>query len=136
MRKTLYFVCFLFSVVRSDGVPPQLTTDLTQQSEQKFSETVLKILEHYKQADPIGLPGAPIPDPMDVPNMKHSFSVGRMTFNNAKLYGLKKFRIDHVVADITEMKVEAALTIDVLDVIGNYTLSTWISRAKGPFTVN
>ncbi|XP_023024655.2 uncharacterized protein [Leptinotarsa decemlineata] len=140
MRGALCFLCVLFAAGKSDGTPPQLAADnageITQQSEKKLSETVLKILEHYKQPDPIGLPGAPIPDPMDIPDMKQSFSVGRMNFKNVKLYGLKKFRIDNVVVDITQMKVQAALTIDVLDVLGNYTLSTWLSKAHGPFTVN
>lgn len=52
-----------------------------------------------------------------------------------QLYGLKKFRIEHVLADVTEMKVEATLSIDVLTVHGNYTLNTLFSKAAGPFTV-
>ncbi|KAJ8984844.1 hypothetical protein NQ317_013045 [Molorchus minor] len=72
---------------------------------------------------------------MDIPNLKHSFSVGRMQFFNVKLYGLTNFRIHHIKADISAMKVEAALTMDKLNVLGNYTLSTWLSKAKGPFTV-
>lgn len=80
------------------------------------------ILEHYKQQDPVGLPGAPIPDPLLIPPMNHSFSVGRMNFKDVKLYGLKKFRIEHVTADVAAMKVEAALLIEKMDVIGNYTL--------------
>lgn len=109
--------------------------NVTHQTEKKFSETVLAMLKHFKQPDPVGLPGAPIPDPMDIPNMKHSFSVGKMTFFNVKLYGLKNFRIDHINADLSAMKVEAALTIEKLDVKGNYTLSALFSRSKGPFTV-
>lgn len=120
-------------------LPPAISepTDLnvTTNTQKKLSASVLAIMEHYKQPDPVGIPGAPIPDPMDIPNMKHSFSIGRMEFKNVKLYGLKNFRIEHVVADVTEMKVTASLTIEVLDVKGNYTLSTWLSRAHGPFTV-
>lgn len=104
--------------------------------EKKLSEYVLTILEHYKQNDPVGVPGVPIPDPMDIPPLAHSFSIGRMNFKNVKLHGLKKFRIDHVNADLAAMKVEAALKIDQLQVFGNYTLSTWLSSAKGPFTSN
>ncbi|KAJ8964503.1 hypothetical protein NQ314_004791 [Rhamnusium bicolor] len=139
MGLILFLVVVLFSTVKSEDVSPAATGEpspsVTQQSEKKLSESIMAILEHYKQPDPIGLPGAPIPDPMDIPPLKHSFSVGKMDFYNVKLYGLKKFRIDHINADISDMKVEAALTIEKLDVIGNYTLSTWLSRAKGPFTV-
>lgn len=110
--------------------------NMTQNAEKRLSDQVLQILDHYKQPDPVGLPGAPIPDPMDIPDMKQSFSVGRMEFKKVKLYGLSKFRLDHVVADIKALKVEAGLSIDLLHVKGNYTLSTWLSKARGPFTVN
>ncbi|KAK4872182.1 hypothetical protein RN001_016306 [Aquatica leii] len=103
--------------------------------EKKISEYVYTILEHYKQEDPVGMPGVPIPDPLDIPPLSHSFSVGRMNFQNVKLHGLSKFRIDHITADLAKMQVEAALRIDVLYVLGNYTLSTWLSRSEGPFTV-
>lgn len=124
----------------SKDAPPQAADpsglhNITHQTEKKFSETVLAMLEHFKQPDPVGLPGAPIPDPMDIPEMKHSFSVGKMTFFNVKLYGLQNFRIDHINADLSAMRVEAALTIEKLDVKGNYTLSAFFSRSKGPFTV-
>lgn len=100
-----------------------------------MSEYVLKILEHYKQDDPVGIPGAPVPDPLSIPPLAHEISMAKMNFNNVKLYGLSKFRIHHAKVDITAMKVETALTIKVLDVVGNYTIRSWMSSAKGPFTV-
>lgn len=100
-----------------------------------MSERFLEILEHYKQPDPIGIPGAPIPDPMDLPDMRNSFSMGTMNFKNQKLYGLKNFRINHIIADLNSMKVECGLTIEDVIVKGNYTLSSWFSRSKGPFVV-
>lgn len=92
------------------------------QDEQKLSETLLAIVEHYKQQDPVGVPGVPIPDPLPVPPMNHSFSVGKMSFRDMQLYGLKKFRIEHVTVDVATMRMHAALLIDVIDVLGNYTL--------------
>nr|AEE62911.1 unknown [Dendroctonus ponderosae] len=103
--------------------------------EQKLSETLLAIVEHYKQRDPVGVPGAPIPDPLPIPPMNHSFSVGKMNFRDMQLYGLKKFRIEHVTLDVAALRLQAALLIDVMDVLGNYTLKTWFSSAQGPFTV-
>lgn len=114
---------------------PEQQTPLVEE-EKKLSEYVLQILDHYKQKDPVGVPGVPIPDPMAIPPLTHSISVGRMNFKDVKLYGLKKFRIDHVNVDVAAMKVEAALMIDQLQIFGNYTLSTWLSRAQGPFTSN
>ncbi|KAF2883584.1 hypothetical protein ILUMI_22579 [Ignelater luminosus] len=103
--------------------------------EKKISEHVLAVLEHYKQKDPVGIPGAPVPDPLDIPPLSHSFSIGKMNFENVKLYGLSKFRIIYIRADLAAMQVDAGLQIDTLNVFGNYTLSTWLSKSQGPFTV-
>lgn len=100
-----------------------------------MSKRILEILDHFKQADPVGIPGAPIPDPMELPDMKQSFSLGTMNFKNQKLYGLKNFRIRHITADINALKVESSLTIELVTVEGNYTLSSWFSRSRGPFIV-
>lgn len=115
---------------------PKNETAIIKAGEKKISDYVVAILEHYKQSDPIGLPGAPIPDPMDVPPFKHSISVGTMYFKNAKMHGLSKFRVNRVKTDIANMELNAALTIDKLDVYGNYTLSSFFSSSKGAFTVN
>ncbi|XP_060529036.1 uncharacterized protein LOC132703664 isoform X2 [Cylas formicarius] len=114
--------------------PPNIRNQ-NLEAEKKLSEYVNVIIEHYKQTEPVGIPGAPIPDPLSIPPMNQSFSIGRMNFKDVELYGLKKFKIDHVVADVAAMKVEAALVIDKLDIVGNYTLNTWFSSAKGNFTV-
>lgn len=58
-----------------------------------------------------------------------------MQFENVKVHGLAKFRIKHIRADLAAMQVKAALQIDNLNVAGNYTLSTWVSKSQGPFTV-
>lgn len=100
-----------------------------------MSERILQIIEHYKQPDPVGIPEAPIPDPMLLPDMKQSFSLGTMNFKDQKLYGLKRFRIRHIIADVNAMKVECALSIEQILVRGNYTLSSWFSRSRGPFVV-
>lgn len=101
-----------------------------------MSDYVLKILDHYKQEDPVGIPGAPIPDPLPVPDLSHSFSVGNMKMRNVKLYGLTNFRINQVKANIAVMTVESSLNLELLSTRGNYTLSALFSSSKGPFTVN
>ncbi|CAH1101411.1 unnamed protein product [Psylliodes chrysocephalus] len=143
----LLFGLFCVSCAQDEAVAPpteyppappeedEPITVMENKSEKKLSETIMTILEHYKQDDPLGIPGAPIPDPMPIPDMKKSFSMARLNMKNVQLYGLKKFRIEHVLADVTEMKVEATLSIDVLTVHGNYTLNTLFSKAAGPFTV-
>lgn len=84
----------------------------------------------------MGIPGAPVPDPMEVPPFSHSFSVGLMRFKDVKLYGLSMFRINYTKVDLASMQVDAALYIEKLHVFGNYSLSTWLSTSSGPFTVN
>lgn len=96
---------------------------------------MLAILKHYKQKDPVGIPGVPIPDPMDIPPLKHSLPFGQMHMQNVKLYGLSKFRVEFIKIDLAAMRADAAITIETLDVLGNYTLSTWLSKSLGPFTV-
>lgn len=80
---------------------------LFEQGEKKISEYVLEIIEHYKQEDPVGIPGAPIPEPLDIPPLKQSFSLVTMNFKDLKLYGLSKFRIDYIETDMAAMQVFA-----------------------------
>ncbi|KAK5639517.1 hypothetical protein RI129_012009 [Pyrocoelia pectoralis] len=129
----LYSALFVCAALAEGSENVNLET--LQLGEKKISEYVRAILEHYKQKDPVGIPGAPVPDPFDIPPFSHSFSVGKMHFDKVKLYGLSKFRISHVTVDLAKMQVEAALRIEVLYVMGNYTLSTWLSKSQGPFTV-
>ncbi|XP_050304371.1 uncharacterized protein LOC126741936 [Anthonomus grandis grandis] len=135
----LIFVILLSALkcVYCESPPNELSPENATEEEKKLSEYILVILEHYKQQDPVGLPGAPIPEPLIIPQMNTSISVGvgRMSFKNIQLFGLKKFRIDHVTVNVAAMRVEAALIIDQIDVIGNYTLSSWFSSSHGPFTV-
>lgn len=76
-----------------------------KEGEQRLGDQIRLILKHYQQPDPIGLPGAPIPDPMSVPDMKHSFSMYSMNFKSIKVYGLSKFRIEHVQSELALMQV-------------------------------
>lgn len=78
---------------------------ILQEEKRKLSEYVLDIIEHYKQKDPIGLPGTPIPEPLKIPPLKHSFSVATMNFKDVQLYNLSKFRIDYIESDLAAMQV-------------------------------
>lgn len=74
-------------------------------TENRLAAQLFAILEHYKQEDPIGFPGAPIPDPMEVPDMRKSIGMGTLSMMKVKAYGLSQFRIDSVKADLKEMRV-------------------------------
>ncbi|XP_046738918.1 uncharacterized protein LOC124407122 [Diprion similis] len=122
----------LHSIVAKDDKDKDELTE----GENRIKEQLRVILEHYQQEDPVGLPGAPIPDPMAVPDMKNSFSVYTMELKNIHVYGLSKFRIDHIHSDLAAMQVEVALSMEALDIRGTYTLSSWFAgNSAGNFTV-
>lgn len=100
-----------------------------------ISAQLFAIIDLYKQEDPVGLPGATVPDPMPIPEIKQSFSIAKMHMKNVLAYGLSKFRIKFFTTELNTMKVQTAVQIDEMLVKGNYTMSTFFNRAEGPFTV-
>lgn len=73
--------------------------------QKKTMEQILQILEHYKQEDPVGLPNAPVQDPMEIPDLSKFFSLQKMEFKSVKVYGLSKFRIVHIRSNLADMEV-------------------------------
>ncbi|XP_059609052.1 uncharacterized protein LOC132256574 [Phlebotomus argentipes] len=104
-------------------------------AESRLSAQIFAIVEHYKQPDPIGLPGAPVPDPMKIPPIKKTLTMTTLQMDNVLAYGLSKFRIKFVKMDLKEMKVFAGIQVDKMTLVGNYTLNSLFSRSSGPFTV-
>ncbi|XP_058115945.1 uncharacterized protein LOC131284901 [Anopheles ziemanni] len=103
--------------------------------EQLLSEQLFAIIDLYKQEDPVGLPGATIPDPMPIPEIKQSFSFAKMHLRNVLARGMSRFRIRYFRTELNSMSVRAQISIDEIAVNGNYTMSTFFNRAEGPFTV-
>ncbi|KAI4492415.1 hypothetical protein M0804_002206 [Polistes exclamans] len=134
----LFFLlfCSSFFVCQAEDTKVNATeAEQLAAGEKRLGDHIRAILKHYQQHDPVGLPGAPIPDPMPVPDMKHSFSMYTMTFKQINVYGLSKFRIEHLKSELALMQVSAALSITRLDIRGLYTLASWLSRSAGNFTV-
>ncbi|RLU14768.1 hypothetical protein DMN91_012655 [Ooceraea biroi] len=133
-----YFLCPLCSSEEpkvDDVTLSSINKSAIAIGEQRLGDQIRAFLKHYQQDDPVGLPGAPIPDPMPVPDMKHSFSIYTMNFRQINVYGLSKFRIEHVESELARMQVSVAVSIDKLDIRGLYTLASWLSRSAGDFTV-
>ncbi|PSN43110.1 hypothetical protein C0J52_10472 [Blattella germanica] len=105
----IFIVNFILIVTASSSNEEDDTTatekDVKEVGEKKLSDQIRAILEHYKQEDPVGIPGAPIPDPMPIPDMTHSFSLS------------------------------VGMRINKLEILGNYTMSTWFSKSQGRFNV-
>lgn len=109
LKNFLFFIIIshrylLLVISAQDG---QLATEeqLLKKGESQLRDQILAILEHYKQEDPVGIPGAKIPDPKAIPDMKHSFSVAVMNFKNMNVYGLSKFKIAYVKSEVASMEV-------------------------------
>jgi Haemolymph juvenile hormone binding protein (JHBP) len=109
--------------------------DATSSAERDLAAQLRSLVEHYKGDDPVGIPGAPIPDPVDVPDMKRSFTVTSMDFKKIKVYGLSKFRFQRIKLDLAALQTEVGVKISTLLMAGQYTLGGWFSRSNGPFTV-
>lgn len=105
-------------------------------AEKRLSTQIFAMIEHYKQTDPVGLPGVPIPDPMALPDIKQSFSLTTLNMQKVMSHGLSKFRIKHIKTDLKELQVKAGVQIDELILLGNYTMSSLFSRSVGPFKIS
>nr|CAD7453563.1 unnamed protein product [Timema tahoe] len=117
-----------------DGPPDP---EQVSEAEKRISDQIRAVLAHYRHEDPVGLPGAPVSDPMPIPDMKQSFSLATMNFKSVNMLGLSKFRLQYVHADLTAMKVKVGIQIALLEIKGQYKLSSWFSgSSQGPFTVN
>lgn len=105
-------------------------------AENRLSTQVLAVVDHFKQPDPVGIPGAPVPEPMVVPEIVHRFSVGKMKMTNVSIYGLSKFRIKYSKIDLNSMKATAIIHLEKMHMEGTYTLSAMFQTREGPFTVD
>lgn len=64
-------------------------------AENELSKQIIALLEHYKQKDPLGLPGAPVPDPFPVPYTKVNIVINFELPNYDNfLFGAKKISIN------------------------------------------
>lgn len=86
----------------------QTTKDQHNQNvaENQLSTQIIALLEHYKQKDPLGMPGNLVADPFPVPDSEQSLPMGlTLTTINALAYGLSKFRIKNIALDLYQMLV-------------------------------
>ncbi|XP_055636099.1 uncharacterized protein LOC129775402 [Toxorhynchites rutilus septentrionalis] len=123
------------SASAEDSIPDDVDGHKAHTGETLISAQLFAIIDLYKQEDPVGLPGATVPDPMPIPEIQQSFSIAKMHMKNVLAYGLSKFRIKFFTTELNTMKVQTAVQIDEMQVKGNYTMSTFFNRAEGPFTV-
>ncbi|RZF36529.1 hypothetical protein LSTR_LSTR008864 [Laodelphax striatellus] len=98
----------------------------------RMADQVRAVLEHYKDnPDPVGLPDTvyKIPDPMPIPTIRQTSGYATLTMFNCSVYGLSRFRIESVYTNLAGLQMVAELRIENLEVRGNYTLTSWLSRS-------
>ncbi|CAG0918221.1 unnamed protein product [Notodromas monacha] len=98
-------------------------------------QEVQEILEHFKQADPVGIPGIPVPDPMSIKDFQDKFGIVRIKFKDAVVHNLSKFKIDYVSLDLHSMEISLGINVPEVEMTGHYELLTLFSKSKGPFSV-
>lgn len=101
-----------------------------------MSTQVLAIVEHFKQDDPVGIPGAPVPEPMIIPYIAKSLSLANLKMTNISVYGLSKFRIKYSKIDLNSMRASAIIYLKKMHMEGNYSLSAMFTTRNGDFTVD
>ncbi|XP_014206359.1 uncharacterized protein LOC106637899 [Copidosoma floridanum] len=119
----------------TEGSSTSTTSPQMAQGEKRLGDQIRAILKHYQQPDPIGLPGTPVPDPMDIPDLRNSISFYTIYMSKIKLFGLSRFRIEQIRSELALMQVWVSLSIESLDVRGVYVLSSLFTRSGGDFTV-
>ncbi|XP_050538459.1 neurofilament heavy polypeptide-like [Daktulosphaira vitifoliae] len=123
----------VITATKADDTNVNVSSNMVKE---KLSEQIRKVLLHYQRPDPIGFPGAPIPESLSIPPMRKNFGMADMTFTNMTIHGLSKFTVERVNTDLDNMQVYVLLKIRRLYILGNYTMKTWFSRpAAGPFNV-
>lgn len=76
------------------------------ENEEKMSQSILKIIKHYKQPSPKDLPGATFTDPYPIPDVRQSLGfASSLVFSEMALHGVNNYRIPYIRADIGKMKV-------------------------------
>ncbi|XP_053680919.1 uncharacterized protein LOC128731803 isoform X2 [Anopheles nili] len=128
-------ICLISGGAGADAPKYDGPLPIERAGESLLSEQLFAIIDLYKLEDPVGLPGATIPDPMPIPEIKQSFSFAKMHLRNVLAQGMSKFRIRYFHTELNSMSVQTQVSIDEIAVNGNYTMSTFFNRAEGPFTV-
>ncbi|XP_023954489.2 uncharacterized protein LOC112058048 [Bicyclus anynana] len=78
-----------------------------------------------------------MPDPYLLPDTTQSIGFGAtLTFTETTLYGVSKFRVVYIKAEIEDMECRAALVMDKLQIRGKYIHKTWFTSTKGDITSN
>ncbi|CAH0722883.1 unnamed protein product, partial [Brenthis ino] len=102
-----------------------------------MSEYILKVIEHYKQPNPEGLPGVKFPDPYYIPDIRQPLGFATsLVFSETKLYGVNKFRMPYIIADLGKMQCSATLELDNLQIRGKYSYNMFLNSHQGSFTAN
>ncbi|CAL8116050.1 unnamed protein product [Orchesella dallaii] len=72
-------------------------------------------------------------NPFVAQDIQTQFSGATMHFTGARLYGLDRVRPLNVNTDFTNLMVSLTLSMDQLNLLGNFRMSPWVAKVEGPF---
>ena len=67
-----------------------------------YREQARKIIDHFKQDDPLGIPGLPIPDPVEIPDV----AAAGFAFTQCKLSGFSLFTIKNFTVQQSDDSIQ------------------------------
>lgn len=113
--------------------PPEITNTVDNDP---MTKKVYDIIEHFKSDDPVGLPALEIPDPVSIPDVQQTLNIGKLSMTKVKAHGISQFRIQNVTVELDKkMEATCGLLFETLKLEGNYSLSSFLARSNGPFTI-
>jgi len=114
---------------RQPAIPAVVVTSMS------LDDRIRGIMEHFKQEDPLGVPGVIIPDPFPVPDIEKDLSAAKIVLRDAQLWDTSKFRVDYIRTDLKDLGVWISITFPRLQMLGRYGMSSFFSTSTGDFNV-
>lgn len=72
----------------------------------------------------------------DVPDQSFKVAASNIKLYDAKIYGLKNFKIDEISTEVKDMNAKARINFDLFQMRGKYQLRAFFTKSEGPFTLN
>ncbi|KAG5680013.1 hypothetical protein PVAND_009546 [Polypedilum vanderplanki] len=138
LKIVLIFSCLFICVFGQDDNLENYwsTNEQNTEIDDKMTQKVYQIIDHFKNDDPVGIPSLEIPDPISVPDVQQNINVGKLFMSKVKAYGVSQFRIQNVTVEVDrKMEANCGLLFDTLILRGNYSLSSFLARSQGPFVI-
>lgn len=129
-NKLLYQILFIVGIFMHRIENVHCVT--TAEADRTLSNNIYRIIDHFQQDDPIGLPIEAIPDPFPVEDVSHVLAacLCRMTTTNTRAHGFSKFRVGFAHFDAK------SLVVTIIYNIFDYFVIVRVIRIKIDFAIS